>query len=606
MKHFKKKALGRSALLAGMVLALVLPLSALGAEPEEPSYEEAVAACVSEAGYTVERQLTTADSGYAVVLRWRSPYEGVRDYELYCFREEWGRPVVTRPLLPSTALPFEGYAPTDRAPDVLELTGDGYLTYVYRFEEPLLDGAGQVLHEAGLYTYRVELYTGELTVSHREGTAQGEFWDVFSSDWFAPYVEVCVDAGLMKGVGDGRFFPEGTLSDIESAVLALRLHDLGRGGDGSFEKAPWDWGYASLSLPDGAVLGEGYLSDGTAWDWTRLGRGDSGHFGFRLDSEEEQEWGRGLDYQRVVLTLSGREYDGELHLNGTGFLYFALARDSDDEEYWNNYNAVYGLSYSPTPDQWWRDAWYYAEQNDLGDLLSWGDSRWALAYRMAAVTELPAVNEIAGLPDTGEPDILELYRAGVLTGSDEYGTFDGDLTLTRAEAAAICARILRPELRVSFSPKPLETYETYTLTYLRKDGVREGGPYRPWCSLDLLAPDCQTLLRLDGTEVPIPQGYELAAVGDGLVGLIDYDGYRFAVMDSEGNLQEVPLRSDVFEVPQHWDGETLNGYHSAGGAFYNEQEEQVTPAFDWVGFVNAEGAGFVGLDGNIYRIEFAR
>ncbi len=40
-----------------------------------------------------------------------------------------------------------------------------------------------------------------------------------------------------------------------------------------------------------------------------------------------------------------------------------------------------------------------------------------------------------------------LYRAGVLTGSDESGTFNPDSTISRAEAAAIITRIVDPGLR---------------------------------------------------------------------------------------------------------------------------------------------------------------
>lgn len=599
----------KRALLIGVVLALVLPLSALGAG--EFSYEEAIAACVGDAEYTVERQFT-AGPDFTVVLRWQNRYEDrpdIRDYELYLFRS-WGEPMVNRLLLPSTALPFEGYAPTDRAPDSLEVGEDGVLTYVYRFEEPLLNENGQVLHEAGIYTYRVNLGTGELTVSHRAGAEETAFRDVFASDWFAPYLEICVEKGLMKGVGDDRFFPEGTLSDHECEVLALRLYDICHGGDGSFEKAPENWGYALLSLPDGTVR-EGYLADESSWDWIALGRADPGHLGFRLETEAEQEWGRSMDYQSAVLTLSGKEYPGELHLQGPRILYFSFPY-SDSDDFREPYNAFQAAQSAPLPGQWWRDAWYYAERHGLEDLLRRVNNRLAFASRIAAVTDLPAVNEIPGLPDTGDPDVLELYQAGILTGGDEYGTFHSYSTLTRAEAAAICARILRPELRLSFSPKPLETYENYTLTYLREDGDRPGGPYRPMQSFDLLIPDDHSLLRLDGAELPVPQGYQVESIGEGLAGVVNWEAETFGLIDREGRFQGC-TRQEVFENPLlsvfHYDTEGLiNGYQieAPRSAFYNEKGEQVTPSFDWLSFVDPSGAGFVGLDKKIYRIQFQK
>lgn len=50
------------------------------------------------------------------------------------------------------------------------------------------------------------------------------------------------------------------------------------------------------------------------------------------------------------------------------------------------------------------------------------------------------------------------YRAGVLAGNDAYGTFAPDSSVTRAEVAAIIARIVNPEQRVSFelTKKPVE------------------------------------------------------------------------------------------------------------------------------------------------------
>lgn len=592
------------------------------------TYEEIFAA--NTLGWNVERQLETPNC--TVVLMWTDltgvpEPEHVRDYVLALISKESVEPEkqFLGLLLPSTVAVKGEFAfqyPTDRAPDEMFLNEDGsVLTYVYSFEEALFNDRGDLLHEAGTYTYRVDTATGELNVSHEaesspsspalgaEGTT---FVDIAPGDWFAPYVEVCAQEGLMRGTGEGAFSPYGTLSEYESTVLALRLHDLGQDGDGSFEKAPWDWGYAFLTLPDGTVR-EGYLGDGSSWDWTRLGRADDGHFGFRLDTEEEQEWGRSMDYQRAALTLNGKEYAGDLHLNGSGFLYFDLSGNwDDDEEYREGYYAIQGARSAPSPNVWWRDAWYYAEENGLEDLLNRGSGRRIFALQMAAVTDLPAINEIPGLPDTGDSDILELYRAGVLTGSDEYGTF-GDLPLTRAEAAAICARILRPELRVSFSPKPLETYENYTLTYLRKDGERPGGPYCPMHSMDLVVPDHHSLLRLDGAELTVPEGYTVETVGDGVAGLIDlaYEGEgqaedRFGLLDSQGRFRAC-TRDQVFAMSRYpYDnGEFHNGYRYQG-AFFNEKGEQASQAFDWAGVIDTQGAGFVGLDGNIYRIQFEK
>ena len=65
---------------------------------------------------------------------------------------------------------------------------------------------------------------------------------------------------------------------------------------------------------------------------------------------------------------------------------------------------------------------------------------------------LTPINTITSLPDTEDADVLAFYNAGILTGVDDWGTFAGDKTLTRAECAAMVARVARPELRQTFTP----------------------------------------------------------------------------------------------------------------------------------------------------------
>ena len=66
---------------------------------------------------------------------------------------------------------------------------------------------------------------------------------------------------------------------------------------------------------------------------------------------------------------------------------------------------------------------------------------------------LAPINSITYLPDTDLPGVLRLYNAGILTGVDGYGTFSPTGTLSRAECAAMAARMARPELREKFTPK---------------------------------------------------------------------------------------------------------------------------------------------------------
>ena len=78
---------------------------------------------------------------------------------------------------------------------------------------------------------------------------------------------------------------------------------------------------------------------------------------------------------------------------------------------------------------------------------------WTL---QAADISLPAINQITMVPDCIEPTILSFYNAGVLTGSDQYGSFRGGEILNRGQAAAILARLADPAQRQTFTPEPFD------------------------------------------------------------------------------------------------------------------------------------------------------
>ncbi len=81
---------------------------------------------------------------------------------------------------------------------------------------------------------------------------------------------------------------------------------------------------------------------------------------------------------------------------------------------------------------------------------------------------LSPINAITTLPDTSDPSVLAFYNAGILAGVDPWGTFAPDKTLTRAECAAMVARIARPALRLSFTPAD---YTPFTAAGLKPSDV---------------------------------------------------------------------------------------------------------------------------------------
>ncbi len=113
----------------------------------------------------VVRLLETGDC--SIVLTKGRFVETYDDYILslvYKPGSAMGNGTIRQLILPSTVYDkgCPWYNPTDRAPDTLEVSEDGStLTYTYSFDEALED-----FHEAGTYTYTVDIATGELSVAH--------------------------------------------------------------------------------------------------------------------------------------------------------------------------------------------------------------------------------------------------------------------------------------------------------------------------------------------------------------------------------------------------------------------------------------------------------
>lgn len=92
----------------------------------------------------------------------------------------------------------------------------------------------------------------------------------------------------------------------------------------------------------------------------------------------------------------------------------------------------------------------------LDDFAQESCDRYDFVWYLAAVlpeSALAPINAITAIPDTTDEDILRFYNAGILTGSDKYGTFNGEDLLNRGQAAAMLARIIDPAQRVAFTPE---------------------------------------------------------------------------------------------------------------------------------------------------------
>ena len=107
---------------------------------------------------------------------------------------------------------------------------------------------------------------------------------------------------------------------------------------------------------------------------------------------------------------------------------------------------------------------------------------------------LSPINTITTLPDTKDEAVLRFYNAGILTGVDDWGTFAANNSLTRAETAAMVARVARTDLRQTFTPAD---YTPFTAAGLKPSDVlftngTTAGAYLPYVQelIDGLEADC--------------------------------------------------------------------------------------------------------------------
>lgn len=118
--------------------------------------------------------------------------------------------------------------------------------------------------------------------------------------------------------------------------------------------------------------------------------------------------------------------------------------------------AINGGSFESDTTPWYQGAVSYLHSNGI-PVGSPNANATRLSFFQMLAAILPAsmltpINSISLLPDTRDPTVLSFYNAGILTGVDKYGTFNGSATLTRAECAAMVARIVDPSLRQRFAP----------------------------------------------------------------------------------------------------------------------------------------------------------
>jgi hypothetical protein len=119
-------------------------------------------------------------------------------------------------------------------------------------------------------------------------------------------------------------------------------------------------------------------------------------------------------------------------------------------------------------EPWWEPYREYRFPSGGGGVGHEGASRWDFLFMLYLYVYeaelLEPINVITSLPDTDDAMVLAFYNAGILTGTDKYGSFQGGKGLTRAEAAAMVSRVIRDELRQRFVPADYAIFEAAGMT----------------------------------------------------------------------------------------------------------------------------------------------
>lgn len=160
-------------------------------------------------------------------------------------------------------------------------------------------------------------------------------------------------------------------------------------------------------------------------------------------------------------------------------------------------------------------------------------TRSEMAYIFANAlpsTEYNSINAISELPDVNSntqynTQIFSLYNAGIVAGSDQYGTFNPNSNITRAEAAAIINRVAVKSERKTLALEKQDLSEAITIT---EGQTRSNRPAKAG----------DTVIKADGTRVVLAIGPNgVLGEGQGVapdLGLTSPSGFD-VVKDQERN-----------------------------------------------------------------------
>lgn len=233
--------------------------------------------------------------------------------------------------------------------------------------------------------------------------APGRFSDVPAGSWYAECVKIAYDHGIMEGVSSTSFDPDGLFTVASAIAVASRLHSLHHDDDAVFSPGiPWYQPYA---------------------DYARKNK--------IIDSSQQYAYDDPITRADFALLISNALPDSAMQ----------------------EINDIWGCD---IPDVSTGSP-YMDAVNALANagVLTSGNA-FQIFFLSAIYGDSLGIDDAYSTSDTFQA-IYRLYRAGILTGNDEYGTFAPDTYITRASVAAIVGRIVEPNQRkhIELTPKPV-------------------------------------------------------------------------------------------------------------------------------------------------------
>lgn len=300
------------------------------------------------------------------------------------------------------------------------------------------------------------------------------FSDVPAGAWYESALKVCYEAEVLNGISDTRFGPQEPLTTAQLEVLTARVHWRLQGNEGDLPSAPAGTGQVSIIRSDGTAYdaaGFARVNDSGLKDKT-LPKGD---YILTIGGNYEDE---GFPY--MTIQVDGvKSFRANLDKRNSYDPLFYMFRYHISEADYQKYDPMVRVNTYSQSNGACVDAWYWgadlylrgldgAMEAELPTCLVDNATRYDAAAVMSLIASdemLPALHENTP-PDTDRADVLRLYRAGVITGVDDQGTFNGGGTLTRAQFAVLLARLLEPDLRVKPTSEPQSSQLEYTLEKL--------------------------------------------------------------------------------------------------------------------------------------------